>query len=153
MTTATRLGVLAVVLAACHLAAADEEKGGKKDGLDPAKLVGTWDYVSGLKDGAKVDKAVLKGGKVIVTKDTITLKGTDTFVLAYKLDTTKKPATVAMNITKGPFGVGAKTTGIIALKGDELTFCYDPEGKTTPKAFESKADSKLHLFVLKRAKK
>ncbi len=149
MRLAMKLGAVAVLLAACSLGAAAEDE---KDGVGPAKLVGTWNYVSGVKDGAKSDKAVLKDAKVIITKETITLKGTDTFVLSYKLDAKKKPATLAMTITKGPFGAGAKSTGIVELKGDELTICYDPAGKTTPKKFEAKKDSKLHLFVLKRAK-
>jgi uncharacterized protein (TIGR03067 family) len=154
MTRALRLGVLAVLLAACPPGAADEDKGGKKDALDPAKLVGTWNLVSGVRDGAKLDKDALKGTSVVLTKDTLTLKGKEeTFVLKYKVDAKKKPATVELEITKGPRGVGATSTGIIALKGDELSLCYHPEGAATPKTFESKTGSKLHLFVLKRAKK
>jgi uncharacterized protein (TIGR03067 family) len=152
MTAARKLGAAAVLVALCSVGVAEEDKGAKKGSLDAAKLVGTWKYVSGAKGGEEVKKDVFKGASVIISKKTITLKGKDTFVLSYKLDTKKSPATIAMEITKGPFGEGAKTTGIVKVKGDELIMCYDSTGKTTPKKFESEKDSKVHLFVLKRAK-
>jgi len=130
---------------------ADEKK---DDKLDPDKLVGTWNYVSGVKDGKKSDPDNLKKGTVVITKETITLKGEEgNFVIKYKLDTKKSPATVELEITEGPQGVGAKSTGIIALKGDELKLCYPAMGGDTPKEFASKEGSGLHFFVLKKQKK
>ena len=46
----------------------------------------------------------------------------------------------------------SKAKGIIVLDGDTLKLCYNPMGGDRPTAFESTADNKNHLIVLKRAK-
>jgi uncharacterized protein (TIGR03067 family) len=121
--------------------------------LDPAKLVGTWNYVVGERDGKKVPEDNLKKGTVEITKETISLKGADaTYVMKYSLDTKKSPCQISIEITEGPQGQGAKTVGIIALKGDELQLCYPAMGGEVPKEFKSKEGSNLNLFVLKRKK-
>jgi uncharacterized protein (TIGR03067 family) len=143
------LGVAALVLS--PLTAADKDKDEGK--LDPAKLIGTWSYVSAEEDGKKKTANDLKGGTVEITKDTIMLKAEDgTYVIKYTLDTKKSPARVSMEITKGPQGEGAKSEGIIELKGDELKICYNPMAAEAPKDFSAKEGSKLHLFVLKPKK-
>ena len=121
--------------------------------LDGAKLTGTWSYVSGEKDGVKVDQENLKKATVVITKETLTLKGEmGDFVLKYKLDPKKTPCTIALEITEGPAGQGSKTTGIIELKDGELRICYSPMGEKIPTEFASKKDSGMHYFVLKRSK-
>lgn len=141
------LGILTVVLLTTRGAA---EETGK---LDPAKLVGTWVYVSGVKDGKQVPAEQLSKGSVEITKDTITLKSPDSeFVIKYTLDASKSPSRIAMEITKGPQGEGAKADGIIALKDDQLKICYPAMGGDAPKDFTSKEGSGLHLFVLKPKK-
>jgi uncharacterized protein (TIGR03067 family) len=120
--------------------------------LDPDKLVGKWNYVSGVKDGAKVDADNLKKQTVTFTKDKITLKGDDTFVMKYDLDTAKKPVGIKLEMLESPFGPGAKAAGIIELTGDDMRLCYAPMGEDAPKTFDAKEGSKVHLFVLKRAK-
>ncbi len=147
------LGVALLALAPLSAADKDKDKDKEEGKLDPAKLVGTWAYVSGERDGKKVPEENLKKGTVVITKDTITLKSDDaTFVIKYTLDQKKTPCGIAMEITKGPQGEGSKAAGIIALKGDELKICYPPEGGDAPKDFTSKEGSKLHLFVLKPKK-
>jgi uncharacterized protein (TIGR03067 family) len=142
------LGSAALVLSALTAADKDEAK------LDPAKLVGTWAYASGEVDGKKKSADDLKMGTVEITKDTLTLKSPDgTYVIKYTLDTTKSPARISMEITKGPQGEGSKAEGIIELKGDELRLCYPAMGGEAPKEFSAKEGSKLHLFVLKPKKK
>jgi uncharacterized protein (TIGR03067 family) len=148
MRAAMGIGTCVLFLTVCALAAEDKDKQGK---FDAAKLVGTWKYVSGEKNGEKIDKDRLKDQTVSITKDTITLKGEQTFVIKYELDAKKKPATVKMEITESPFGAGAKAEGILELKGDELKICYTPDGEA-PKKFETKEGSKAHLFILKRSK-
>ncbi len=143
----------AMWLAACALVWAvgplgAEDKDAKFDG---AKLVGDWTYVSGMKNGEKVNGDNLKN-KVVITKETITLTGDMKFVMKYELDASKKPVGIKLKMTESPFGAGAEAVGIIGFDGDELKLCYDPEGKKAPEKFEAKADSKTHLFVLKRAK-
>ena len=141
------LGAAVLLLSPLTAEVQDEGK------IDPAKLVGTWNYVSGEADGKKSDPERLKKGTVEITKDTITLKSDDaTFVIKYSLDTDKSPCQVSMEITKGPQGEGAKTQGIISVKGDELKLCYPPMGGEVPKEFSAKEGSRLHLFVLKRKK-
>jgi uncharacterized protein (TIGR03067 family) len=146
------LALAAVVLVLAPLGADDKDK--KDDAkLDPAKIVGSWSYVSGERDGKKVPEANLKKASVEITKDTITLKGDDaTYTIKYTLDPKKTPCGISMEITKGPQGEGAKAQGIIILKGDELKLCYNPMGGDAPKDFATKEGSNLHLFVLKPKK-
>jgi uncharacterized protein (TIGR03067 family) len=146
----TLLGAVVLVAFLAPVGADDTKDKAK---LDPAKLVGTYTYVSGVRDGKKVDDDNLKKGTVEITKDTITLKSDQgNFVIKYKLDAKKDPATLAMEITEGPAGQGAKAGGIIAQKGDEVKLCYNPMAEDPPKEFASKEGSGLHYFVLKKKK-
>jgi uncharacterized protein (TIGR03067 family) len=129
------------------LSAAADDKGK----LDPAKLVGTWNYVSGEKDGKKIPADDLKTGTVEISKENLTLKSPDgKFVIKYKLDAAKSPARIDMEITEGPQGQGSKSEGIVALDGDQLKICYPAMGGAAPKDFTTKEGSGLHLFVLKK---
>jgi uncharacterized protein (TIGR03067 family) len=125
----------------------------EKDKLDPAKLVGTWTYVSGEKDGKKIPAANLEKGTVKITKENITLESPEgNFVIKYKLEAAKTPADISMEITEGPQGVGAKSQGIVALNKGELKICYAAMDGGAPKEFATKEGSGLHLFVLKKKK-
>jgi len=144
------LGSLCLVLFAVSLAAADDADK-KGSAFDPAKLVGTWKYVEGTKAGEKVEMDRL-AGKVTFTKDTVTLPGGPdaTFVMAYKIDAKKSPATIDLDIKDGPVKEG-KAEGIIQVAGDELKICYVPVGVgKRPTKFESTKDNGAFLFVLKR---
>jgi uncharacterized protein (TIGR03067 family) len=139
------LGLMALGLLVGTAAAEDKEK------LDPAKLVGTWTYVSGEKEGKKIPADNLKQGTVEITKENITLKAPDgKFVIKYQLDSAKSPAQINMEITEGPQGVGSKAEGIVALDGEQLKLCYPAMGGAVPKDFATKEGSGLHLFVLKK---
>lgn len=141
------LGAATFVLLAGSIVAADD-----KDKFDAGKMVGTWTYVSGEKNGTKVDPETLKGGTVKITKETITLESPQgKFVIKYTLDTKNNPVSLAMEMTESPFGAGAMAKGIIDVKGDELKLCYSTEGDA-PKKFETKEGSNSHLFVLKKSK-
>src|SRR5262249_118999 len=149
-----RLMMLGALLAAAAIGAfvplGAQDKAAK---FDPDKLVGKWRYVSGIKDGVKVDPDNLKKQAVTFTKDKITLKDDkDTFVMKYDLDTGKKPVGIKLEMLESPFGPGAKAAGIIDVTGDDMRFCYAPMGEEAPKAFDAKEGTKVHLFVLKRAK-
>ncbi|MCI0639658.1 MAG: TIGR03067 domain-containing protein [Gemmataceae bacterium] len=137
----------ALVLTLCPFGTGQDKKQ-----LDPGKLVGKWKYVSGEKDGAKVDIVNYKDDVVTITKDTITLKGKETFVMKMELDAKKSPATVKLTMTESPFGPGAISNGIIELSGDDLKICYAHSDADAPKEFKTKEGGKQHLFVLKRAK-
>lgn len=143
---------LAALLVTGALGAADKDKEVKEAKFDATKLVGTWKYVSGVKNGDKVGEDRLKAQTAIISKETFTLKGEATFVMKYELDAKKSPATVKFTMTESPFGAGATAEGIVELKGDDLKICYAPMGGVAPKAFEAKEGSKHFFFVLKRSK-
>jgi uncharacterized protein (TIGR03067 family) len=139
------------LLALYPLGAAGQDKAAREDKFDPDKMTGTWTYVSGVKNGEKVDPDHFKDSKVTITKDTMTLEGpAGKFVLKYTLDTKKKPVTVSMKMIEGA-GEGSTAEGIVQVKGDDLTICYAREGEG-PTKFEAKEGSNHHLFVLKRSK-
>ncbi len=147
MRTALGLSVGLFFLVWGSLGAADEG-----DKFDANKLVGTWTYVSSEKNGQKSDADSLKESKVIIAKDKMTLEGSQgTFVLKYTLDATKKPVTIAMEMTEGA-GQGSTAKGIIEVKGDELKLCYSTSDEA-PKKFEAKEGSDNRLVILKRADK
>src|SRR5262249_24059814 len=131
---------LAALLGAAILASAPAQEK-KAAGLDPAKLVGTWVYVSGLREGKKDEKERL-AGKVTITKDTFTLPSGDPknrFVIGYKLNAKASPPTIDLNIKDGPVKEG-KALGIIELKGGDLKVCYVPlldKDAKRPEKFES----------------
>jgi uncharacterized protein (TIGR03067 family) len=141
------LGAATFVLLVGSIVVADD-----KDKFDAGKMVGTWTYVSGEKNGTKVDPETLKGGTVKITKETITLESPQgKFVIKYTLDTKNSPVSLAMEMTESPFGAGAMAKGIIDVKGEELKLCYATEGDA-PKKFETKEGSNSNLFLLKKSK-
>jgi uncharacterized protein (TIGR03067 family) len=145
-----------ILLAGCILLLAESPLGvadqKKEDKFDAAKLVGTWKYVSGEKDGQKLDKDRLKDQTLVITKEALTLRGEATFVMKYELDSKKKPLGIKLTMTESPFGAGAMANGVIELTGDELKICYALMGGEAPKKFEAKEGSRHHLFVLQRSK-
>ena len=124
--------------------------GGEKGKLDPAKLLGTWIYVSGESDGKKIDAKMLEKGTVEFTKDKITLTSPEgKFVIGYDLNVKPTPAVITMEILDGPQGKGAKGGGIIAMKDGQIQLCYNKTGPA-PATFQTKAGSGFHLFTLKK---
>ena len=111
------------LLAAYPLGAVGQDK---EDKFDPGKMTGTWTYVSGVKNGEKLDADHFKDSKVTITKDTMTLEGpAGKFVLEYKLDAKKKPVTISMKMTEGA-GEGATAEGIVKVKGDQILTAPSP---------------------------
>lgn len=132
-------------------ASAGQDKAAK---LDAAKLPGTYEFVSGLRDGDKVPEGNFKGTTLIVTKDAMELKTPEgSFKFSYTVDASKTPATVDMEITDGPIGKGEKRKGVIALDGDMLKLAYNAVGADAPKDFDVKKGSMGHSFTMKRQKK
>jgi uncharacterized protein (TIGR03067 family) len=126
-----------------------------KTGFDPAKILGPWKIVSGMRGGEKVSDEGLKT-KVVIEKETISLgTGEMKFVIGYKIDAKAKPATIDMSIKSGPINEG-KAIGIIALDKNGFKLCYVvAEGSDTkrPTKFESTKENKAALFVLEPEKK
>jgi uncharacterized protein (TIGR03067 family) len=149
--TLVRVLVLGAAVGLVSGSAAQEKKAAK---VDPAKLVGTYEMVSGVRDGEKVPAERFKGVSFIVTKDAMELKTPDgSFKFSYKVDASKSPAAVDMEITDGPVGKGMKGKGIVAMDGDMLMLAYNPAGGDAPKDFECKKGSGCHSFTMKKEKK
>ena len=151
-----RMLVLAVgvLLAAIGLAAAAvaDDAADKKD---KEKLQGTWAAVSGEKEGkedpeAKEHALVFEGDKFSVKKgDQVVVRGT------FKIDASKSPKTMDIEISEGPEDVKGKTAqAIYALDGDELTWCVaEPGSGKRPEKLATKEGVKHMLVKLKREKK
>ena len=75
----------------------------KDEKFDPAKLVGTWTYVSAEKGGEKKGADDLKGQTVVITKETLTLKSEGgTFVMKFEFDAKQTPVKVKLTMTESP---------------------------------------------------
>ena len=88
---------------------------------------------------------------MVITDKEIKLNGPNgDFVFSYKLDTSKQPVAIAMEMTAG-LAVGSKADGIIAVAGNTLKLCYPPMGGAAPTKLEAPSGSGLHYFVFERA--
>jgi uncharacterized protein (TIGR03067 family) len=149
--TLVRVLVLGAAVGLVSASAAQEKKAAK---VDPAKLVGTYEFVSGVRDGEKVPADHFKAMSFVVAKDGMELKTPDgSFKFSYTIDASKSPAAVEMEITDGPIGKGSKSKGIVSMDGDTLMLAYHPAGGDAPKDFECKKGSGCHSFTMKKAKK
>jgi uncharacterized protein (TIGR03067 family) len=121
--------------------------------FDGGKMIGDWSYTSGKRAGETIDKDRLMG-TVSITKETITMPAgpDEKFVIAYKLDASKNPVTIDLDIKSGPVGEG-KAVGIIRFDGEKLVLCYDPTGAKRPEKFESTEANGAFMFTLARNKK
>ena len=125
------------------------------DKKDREKLQGTWTAVSGEKEGkddpeAKEHTLVFEGNKFSVKKgDKVVVRGT------FKIDASKSPKTMDIEISEGPEDVKGKTAqAIYALDGDELTWCVaEPGSGKRPEKLATKEGVKHMLVKLKREKK
>src|SRR4051812_3612281 len=104
--TLLRVLVLGVAVAFVSAAGADD----KAAKLDPAKLVGTYTFVDGVKNGEKTPADNLKALSFVVTKENMVLKTPDgDFKFKYSVDAAKAPAQIDLEILEGPIGKGSKS--------------------------------------------
>ncbi len=118
--------------------------------FDAKNLVGTWVYSAGTMAGQESGDERL-AGDVEVDDDSFTFAaGPDSqFVMSYKIDSSKSPATIDLKIESGPVSEG-EAAGIIKFEDGQITFCYHPTGGDRPTKFESTEDNGCHLFVLEK---
>jgi len=132
--------ILALVPLTVTTASTEDKK------LDPDSLVGTWSFEAGAKAGLTFPGEGLTG-TWIVTEDTFTLKAKDgktVWFIKYKLDKTKSPVAIDLDIEdKG------NALGIIRVDGNDLTLCF---GERRPVKFEPTKDNGATLYVLKKKK-
>jgi uncharacterized protein (TIGR03067 family) len=141
------LAPLAVLL----LLAADDKKDAKKD---QEKLQGTWDVVSLEVAGNTVPKDKLENFRSTIKDDVMSHKGAEegkTEEVTFVLDPSQKPKAIDMTLKKGG-QAGQVILGIYSLDGDNLKLCMNQPGLERPKEFVSKAESRVVLIMLKRAK-
>jgi uncharacterized protein (TIGR03067 family) len=145
--------VTAVCLGLLGAAVAQEEKG-KPKGLD--QLKGTWTAVSLERGGEKLPEDMLKelNMQLLFAGDKYTerIKGEVNEEGTIKIDTSKKPATIDLNIRTGD-DKGKLQLGIFEVKGDTLRLCLAvPDGKERPTTFASPEGKTDANVVFKRGK-
>ena len=132
--------VLAFGLAMSAYVAAEEKS-------DQDKIQGKWKIESGMRGGKAIPDE-RKNVTIEFTKDK--MKGTEgekqAFEMTYKLDPSKKPKAIDVDI------MDKKGLGIYSLEGDTLKICHSEVGEERPTEFESKEGSNVTLVVLKRVK-
>jgi uncharacterized protein (TIGR03067 family) len=144
----TRCALLVVTISL--LAAGSKDDATSKD---LKKLEGSWTLASGVDDGKKVSAKRLEGARLTFEGENHTVEmGGKTYKGTHKLDATKKPKTIDITDTDGPFK-GKTVLGIYQLKGDQFRICYAPPGKDRPEDFKAKAGSGHRSHVWKREKK
>ena len=128
-------------------------KGEKAAKFDATKLVGDWKVSEGTKAGEKAGPDLGKD-VVTITKDKMSLKsGGMDFEFSYKVDDSKDPVAIDMEITMPEGLKGSKAPGIVKVDGDKFTLCYSPMSGTRPTKFESTKDNGFFLFVHTKAAK
>lgn len=138
-----RLTLLFSLLAVPVLA--DDKKPGAK--ADAAALEGVWEVVTSKFDGNDVPSTgrTLVFGEKSFTAYVGDKKGR---TLAFTLNPNTDPKRI--DLDKG--GDDGQAYGNYSIDKDELKLCYGEPGAERPKAFESRAGSKVFLLVLKRVK-
>jgi uncharacterized protein (TIGR03067 family) len=118
------------------------------------RLDGVWRIVSVVSDGKKTPEDAIKGMSVVLSGDTYTVKVDEKQVEkgTQKVDPTKKPKTIDINILEGE-DKGKSQLGIYELDGDTLKMCFAAAGQARPTEFSSKEGSKHDLGVFQRLKK
>jgi uncharacterized protein (TIGR03067 family) len=121
-------------------------------GTEQDRLVGNWTTVSGQEDGKALPAEKVKGSRVVIAKDHMTVheENNQKRVLTYKLNAGATPRQIDMTTTEGS-DKGKTSLGIYSLQGETLKICFAQPGQDRPKDFTTKEGSKSMMFVLKRA--
>jgi uncharacterized protein (TIGR03067 family) len=141
-----------LVVAAALLVAANASKD-DADKTDAKLLEGNWVLASGVDNGKKVAAKTLEGARLSIKGDSHTVEVSGkTYKGTHKLDPAKRPRTIDITDTEGPFK-DMTVLGIYEVKKDEFRICYALPGKDRPREFSAKAGSGHHFHIWKRAKK
>jgi uncharacterized protein (TIGR03067 family) len=121
------------------------------------KLQGAWALVSGEIDGKAVPEADVRRSQLTfegnkITADLPQQVSTTMQETLTKLDVTKTPREMHWVRTTGP-SAGKPIVGIYEFQGDDqFKVCFDPSGKSTPKALTAPAGTGFVCNTWKRAK-
>jgi uncharacterized protein (TIGR03067 family)/prepilin-type processing-associated H-X9-DG protein len=117
---------------------------------DKDLIQGVWSVEAAVDDGLDIPDEIrdivrfhVAGDKIEIKIGDLAMKGT------YKVDETKKPKTVEINLDSGETMIG-----IYEMTPDKVKFCIAPkeDGTKPPTEFKSAAGSGHKLVMLKRAK-
>ncbi len=120
-----------------------------------AALEGEWIMVSGERDGIRLsDEQIQDSKRLIKDGETSLIVGGQVVLQArYTIDPAKKPHTIDLALTEGPFK-GRTQIGIYDISGDTLKFCFaPPDSKDRPTEFATKEGTGRSISIWKRVKK
>ncbi len=149
----TAAGVALLGLLSMNIQAEEKTKDSK---AHAEQLVGTYEIISGEKEGKEIESARLKDVRVQIAANAITTYDKDKkeiYAASYELDTSHKPWRLTMTATLTPVdGKGTKAEGLIEKTDNEtVKLIYALPGGEAPTEF--RAHEKQQLFVLKRLDK
>ena len=116
-----------------------------------ASFQGRWKFVAIVVAGESIDAKHFATGEVTVTGDERILRdgGVIRGRAKYKVDATKTPKTIDLEVSEGPFK-GRTLKGVYEFKGDELTINVALEGDERPTDFKCEKGSNRLLQKFQR---
>jgi uncharacterized protein (TIGR03067 family) len=138
-----------LIVSAVGLLAANDARADETD-----SVAGKWSAVSFSEGGKAAPSESIKDVKLNFDDRTYTnLLGTEVVEEGgYKVDPSKSPKTIDLEIKKGP-DAGKKQLGIYKIEGGRLTFVFArPGSDDRPKSFTIERDSPLVELVLEKTK-
>jgi len=157
LTLTLTAAALLLSLLAARLLADDSDKKKEEADKDKKALKGKWEPVSSESGGNKDDESEYKQYRLVFEGDKFTIKksGEDHMKGKVKLDTSKTPRQVDLEIEEcpDPDNKGKSLLGIYEVKEDELKWCFVPPDRgDRPKEFTSQAGTSQIMVTLKREK-
>src|SRR5262245_61282900 len=118
---------------------------------DLKSFQGTWKIVSMMRGGREEVQGKVEDATAVISGKEITLTlGKEKLPKAvFKLDATKKPATVDLGLANEK---EFPNKGIYDLKGEKLTLCWGGDGAPRPTKLTSTKEGDERLLVLQRIK-
>ena len=150
-----RAGVATLLAVGLFLIGAGSLTADDKAEKDQEALQGTWQPETINQAGQAAPAEALKEFTFVIKNNTYTLSvgGNELENGTFKLDSSKKPKTIDLEIQSGN-DKGKKQPGIYELEVDTFKVCLAFPGESDrPKELVPKADTKTVSFVFKRQKK
>jgi uncharacterized protein (TIGR03067 family) len=143
--------LLAFIAILCALPALAADKATEKPApAENQELQGTWQIISGEANGKPAPEAAIKDIKWIIKDKTVTIQTADgpAVKLTLKLDPAQKIKAIDLTNSERKETI----RGIYDLKKETLRLCLGAPGEDRPRAFATRDNLKVVLFVLKRIK-